>query len=61
MIEVVLRGAGLAALAAGVAAEVAAALPATGLALMLGACVGFYLWFLAIARRRAEPARGRKR
>ena len=61
MIEAVLKGAGLAALAAGVVAEAAAAVPATGLALVLGACVGFYLWFLAIARRRAEPARGRER
>lgn len=59
MIDAVLRLAGVLALAAGITAEVARTIPAVGLALVLGASLAFYLWFLAIARRRTEPSRRR--
>jgi hypothetical protein len=60
VIEVMLRLGGVVALAAGVTAEVARTIPATGLALVLGASLGFYLWFLAIARRRLDPSPRRR-
>ncbi len=59
--DAVLRLAGLLALAAGIAAEVARTIPAAGLALVLGVSLGIYLWFLAIARRRLRPSPRRRR
>jgi hypothetical protein len=58
--DVLLRLAGVLALAAGVTAEVVRAIPAAGLALMLGCSLAFYLWFLAIARRRIDPSQRRR-
>jgi membrane protein DedA with SNARE-associated domain len=59
--DAVLRLGGVLLLAGGVAAEAGQVIPATGLALVLGACLGAYLWFLAIARRQMEPPQGRRR
>jgi len=58
--DAILRLTALLALAAGVAGEAARVIPAAGLALVLGASFCFYLWFLAIARRRPEPLRRRR-
>jgi hypothetical protein len=60
VIDAVLRLAGVLALAAGITAEVARTIPAAGLALVLGASLAFYLWFLAIARRREDPSPRRR-
>ncbi len=58
--DAVLRLASLLALAAGITAEVARTIPAAGLALVLGLSLAFYLWFLAIARRRLGPSLRRR-
>ncbi len=58
--DMLLRLASVLALAAGVAGEVARTIPAAGLALVLGGSLAFYLWFLAIARRRLAPSRRRR-
>lgn len=58
--DAVLRLAGLLALAAGITAEVTRTIPAVGLALVLGLSLAFYLWFLAIARRRMNPPQRRR-
>jgi hypothetical protein len=60
VINVLLRLGGLLALAVGISAEVARAIPAAGLAVVLGASLAFYLWFLAIARRCSEPSQRRR-
>jgi len=60
VIDAALRLGGVLLLAAGVAAEVARVIPAAGLALVLGACLGAYVWFLAVARRHASPPQRRR-
>ena len=59
--DAVLRLGSVLLFAAGVAAETARVIPAAGLALVLGACLGAYVWFLAIARRQMEPSQRRRR
>jgi hypothetical protein len=56
----VLRLAGVLVLAAGISAEVERTIPATGLALTLGVSLAVYLWFLAFARRHAQPLQRRR-
>lgn len=60
MIVVMLRLGGVVALAAGVTAEVVRVMPATGLALLLGALLASYLWFLSVARRSEGSPRRRR-
>ncbi|MEW6337736.1 MAG: hypothetical protein AB1625_10105 [Acidobacteriota bacterium] len=44
-----------------VLAEGSRILDAPGVSLSLGACLGGYLWFLAVARRAQAPSRWRRR
>jgi hypothetical protein len=52
--EAMLRCAGVALLLAGVLAEVERTIPAPGIAIVLGVCLGAYTWFLASTRRANE-------
>jgi len=58
--DVVLKLVALAVLAAGITAEVARAIPAAGLSLVLGMSLAFYCWFLALARRQAQASERRR-
>lgn len=55
-----LRCIGLLLVVAGVVGEVRGTIPASGLTLVLGTCLGIYLWFLASTRREMEPPQRRR-